>query len=84
MCAINTPGGEETNNNKPMLSAKWIDDGGDLVAVSPAEECVCMLNDPFHVNGIKSEGMHAKCEGKALVERKQLYYLHHGRCAHHP
>ena len=38
------------------------------MAVSSAEECVCMLNDPFHDNGIKSKGMHAKREGKALVE----------------
>ncbi len=68
MCAINTPG-EETNNNKPMSSAKWIDEGGDFVAVSPAEECVRMLNDPFRVNGMKSEGMRVKREGKALVER---------------
>ncbi len=67
MCAINTPG-EETNNNKPMLSAKWIDSDGDVVAVSPAEECVRILNNQFRVNGIKSEGMHAKREGKALVE----------------
>ena len=67
MCAINTQG-EETHNNKPMSSAKWIDDGGDFVAVSPADECVRMLNDPFRVNGIKSEGMRAKREGKALVE----------------
>ena len=27
-----------------------------------------MLNNPFHVNGIKSEGMRTKREGKALVE----------------
>ncbi len=67
MCVINTLG-EETNDNKAMLSAKWIDHGVDLVAVSPAEECVLMLNDPFRVNGIKSKGMHAKRKGKALVE----------------
>ena len=67
MCAINTPG-EETNNNKPMSSAKWIESDGDIVAVSPAEECVRMLNNPFRVNGIKSEGMRAKRKGKALVE----------------
>ena len=55
-------------NRPSMLSAKWIDHGGDLVAVSPAAECVCMLCDPFRINGIKSEGMHAKHEGNALVE----------------
>jgi hypothetical protein len=67
MCSIVTP--EETNANRQMLSAKWIDRGGDLVAVSPAAECVRMLSDPFRINGVKSEGMRAKREGKALVER---------------
>ena len=52
-----------------MQSAKWIDRGGLLVAVSPAAECVCLLSDPTWLNGIKSEGMRAKREGKALVER---------------
>ena len=27
-----------------------------------------MLNDQFHVNGIKSESMHAKRKGKTVVE----------------
>ena len=67
-CVQLTHAGEETSNNKPMSSAKWIDDGGDFVAVSPAKECVRMLNDPFCINGIKCKGMHAKREGKALVE----------------
>ena len=52
-----------------MQSAKWIDRGGLLVAVSPAAECVRLLSDPSRLNGIKSEGMRAKREGKALVER---------------
>ena len=52
-----------------MQSAKWIDRGGLLVAVSPAAECVRLLSDPTRLNGIKSEGMRAKREGKALVER---------------
>jgi hypothetical protein len=52
-----------------MLSAKWIDRGGELVAVSPAAECVRMLSDPARINGIKSEGMRASREGKAKVER---------------
>ena len=39
------------------------------VTVSPAAECVCMLSDAARINGIKSEGMRAKREGKALVER---------------
>jgi hypothetical protein len=41
-----------------------------LVAMSPAAECVCMLSDPFRINRIKSKGMHAKREGKALVKCK--------------
>jgi hypothetical protein len=67
MCSIMTP--KETNANRQMLSAKWIDCGRDLVAVNPAAECVCMLSNPFRINGIKSKGMHAKRKGKALVKR---------------
>jgi hypothetical protein len=52
-----------------MLNAKWIDHGGELVAVSPAAKCVRMLSDPSRINGIKSEGMRARREGKALVEQ---------------
>ncbi len=40
-----------------------------MIAVSPAEECVCLLSDPTRINGIKSEEMRASREGKALVER---------------
>jgi hypothetical protein len=67
MCSIVTP--EATDSVKRMQSAKWIDCGGLLVAVSPAAECVRLLSNPTHLNGIKSEGMRAKREGKALVER---------------
>jgi hypothetical protein len=67
MCSIITP--EATDSAKHMQSAKWIDRGGLLVAVSPAAECVRLLSDPTRLNGIKSEGMRAKREGKALVER---------------
>ena len=67
MCSIITP--EAADSVKRMQSAKWIDRDGLLVAVSPAAECVRLLSDPTRLNGIKSEGMRAKREGKALVER---------------
>ncbi len=38
MCAINTP--EELDGGKKMMSAKWVDWNGVVVAVSPAAECV--------------------------------------------
>ncbi len=66
MCSIITP--EVEDSGKHMLSAKWIDRGGELVTVSPAAECVRMLSDPARINTIKSKGMRASCEGKALVE----------------
>ncbi len=66
MRSIITP--EAEDSDKHMLSAKWIDHGRELVAVSPAAKCVCMLINPACINGIKSEGMRASCEGKALVE----------------
>jgi hypothetical protein len=67
MCSGITP--EAEDSGKQMLNAKWIDRGGDLVAVSPAAECVRILSDPARINGIKSEGVRAKREGKALVEQ---------------
>ena len=70
MCSIVTPEAEVTNGVRLMHSAKWIvNRDGASVAVSPAAECVCMLSDAARINGIKSEGMRAKREGKALVER---------------
>ncbi len=57
------------DSGKQMLSAKWIERGGDAVAVSPAAECVRLLSDPARVSGIKGKGMRAKRKGKALVER---------------
>jgi hypothetical protein len=66
MCSIVTP--EEEDNDKKMSNTKWIESNGVLVAVSPAAECVCMLSNPSRINGIKSEGMRAKREAKALVE----------------
>ncbi len=69
MCSILTPK-EENIGKQKMLNAKWIDrGGGDAVSVSPAAECVCLLSDPARVSGIKSKGMRAKREAKALVER---------------
>jgi len=63
MCNIVTP--EAAASVKQMQSAKWIDCGGLLVAVSPAAECVRLLSNPIQLNGIKSEGgMWAKREGK--------------------
>jgi hypothetical protein len=67
MCSIITP--EATDSVKRMQSAKWIDCGRLLVAVSPAAECIRILSNPTRLNGIKSNGMRAKREGKALVER---------------
>jgi hypothetical protein len=65
MCCILTP--EMAQGGRQMLSAKWIECNGITIAVSPAGECVRLLSDPMRLNGIKSEGMRAKCEGRALV-----------------
>jgi hypothetical protein len=67
MCTIITP--EAEDSGKHMLSAKWIDCGGELVAVSPAAECIRMLSNPARINSINSKGMGASREGKAKVER---------------
>ncbi len=37
--------------------------------MSPVAECVCMLSDTTHINGIKSKRMRASHEGNVLVER---------------
>ncbi len=58
MCAIKTP--EEPDGGKKMMSAKWVDQNGVAVAVSPAAKCVQMLSDPSRINEIKSEGMRTK------------------------
>ncbi len=65
MCRILTP--EMAQGGRQMLSAKWIECNGINIAVSPANEWVRLLSDPTCLNGIKSEGMQAKHEGKALV-----------------
>jgi hypothetical protein len=67
MCAINTP--KEANSGKKMMSAKWVNQNGVAVAVSPAAECVRMLSDLSRINGIKIKGIMAKQEGNVLVER---------------
>ena len=69
MCSIVTPE-EENIGKQKMLNAKWIDrGGGDAISVSPAAECVRLLSDPARESGIKSKGMRAKREAKALVGR---------------
>ncbi len=66
-CSIITP--EAADSGKQMLSAKWIDCSGVLIAVSPAAACICMLSDTTCINGIKSKGMRASHKGNGLVER---------------
>ncbi len=59
---------KETNGIVQMLSAKWIDCSGVLVAVSPTAKCICMLSNPCCVNRMKSKGMRASRRGEVLVE----------------
>jgi hypothetical protein len=66
MRSIITP--EVADSCKHILSAKWIDCSKVLVAVSPAAQCVCMLSDTTHINGIKKKGMRASCKGNAFVD----------------
>jgi hypothetical protein len=65
MCCLQMP--ETANGRRQMLSAKWIERDGIPVAVSLADECIHLLSDPTCLNGIKSKGMRAKREGRALV-----------------
>jgi hypothetical protein len=67
MRSIITP--EAADSGKQMLSTKWIDCSGVLVAVSPAAEYICMISNTTHINGIKSKGMWASRKGNELVER---------------
>ncbi len=67
MHSIITP--EVAASVKQMLSTKWIDRSGVLVAVSPMAECVCMLNNTTQIKGIPRKGMRASCKGNVLVER---------------
>jgi hypothetical protein len=52
-----------------MLLAKWNERDSITVAVSPADECDCLLSNLVHLNSIKSKGMQSKCKGRALVMR---------------
>ena len=65
MCCIVTP--NVVDSNKNMLSTKGVECGGKTFAVSPADECICLLSDPARVNVIKSKGMRGKHKGRALV-----------------
>jgi hypothetical protein len=66
MCSIITP--EAVDSGKQMLSTKWVDCSGVLAPVSPTAECVCMLSNTAHINGIKSKKMWESHKGNALVE----------------
>jgi hypothetical protein len=57
MCMIYSP--EAANSGREIQAVKWVERGGKLITVSPAEECVCLLSNPTRINGIKSEGMRA-------------------------
>jgi hypothetical protein len=50
-----------------MLSAKWTEHGGIIIAMSPADKCICLLSNPACLNGIKSKGMQSKRKKRALV-----------------
>ncbi len=65
MCCILVP--KTAHGGRQMLSAKWIEHNGITVAVSPADECICLLSNPACLNGIKSKGMRSKRKGRALV-----------------
>jgi hypothetical protein len=65
MCCILTP--EMAQGGRQMVLAKWIECDGINIAVSPADECICLLSDPTRLNGIKSKGMWAKRKGRVLV-----------------
>jgi hypothetical protein len=65
MCCILTP--EMAHGGRQMLSAKWIERDGIIIAMSLTDECVRLLSDPMRLNGIKSKGMWAKHKGRALV-----------------
>jgi hypothetical protein len=64
-CCILMP--ETANGGRQMLSAKWIE--LISIAVSLADKCDRLLSNPACSNGIKSKGVRAKCEGRALVVR---------------
>ena len=57
------------DSSKNMLSAKWVERDEATVRVSLADKCICLLNNPARVNGIKSKVMWAKHKRKALALR---------------
>jgi hypothetical protein len=65
MCCILMP--EMAQGGRQMLSAKWIEHDGINISVSPADECIRLLSDPMRLNGIKSKGMWAKRDRRALI-----------------
>ncbi len=65
MCCILTP--EMAQGGRQMLSAKWIECNGINICVSLADEWDHLLSDPMRLNSIKSNGMRAKHNGRALV-----------------
>jgi hypothetical protein len=81
MCCIVYPEVEDSGKN--MLSAKWVERDRETIAVSPADECVCLRSNPSRVIGIKSKGMRAKRDRKALVLRNN-YASYDGGCSAHP
>ena len=81
MCCIVYPEVEDSGKN--MLSAKWVERDRETIAVSPADECVCLRSNPSRVIGIKSKGMRAKRDRKALVLRNS-YASYDGGCSAHP
>jgi hypothetical protein len=52
-----------------MLSAKWIERNGIIVAMSLADKCVRLLSNSTRLNSIKSKGMWAKRKGRVLAMR---------------
>jgi hypothetical protein len=80
MCCIVYPEVEDSGKN--MLSAKWVERDRETIAVSPADECVCLRSNPSRVIGIKSKGMRAKRDRKALVLRNN-YASYDGGCSAH-
>jgi hypothetical protein len=51
MCMIYSP--EAVNSGREIQAAKWVEQGGESIAVSPTEKCVCLLSNPTRINGIK-------------------------------
>jgi hypothetical protein len=54
---------EAANSGREIQAAKWVERGGESIAISPAEECVCLLSNRTRINWIKREGMQVSREG---------------------